>query len=293
MLIIRRQQLEVLAQAALKNLEGDLFRRERLRAPHTVARPGDDEALRACIRLAFAKADEGGFTDRTGAAAYAQAALDCGLGFATDPMHRWAAQALQWKGEAKERGRLLMRAMAYAAPMLTVVEWRRADSAVELLARALECAAAEGVPDDLPVVVLRHLAIDIRRVMGLDNQGEHWLFGLAEAMAQRHGLSGPLGTALFLLAVVLFGHDCAADPRYAWTGSVELSSTDRLPELRMKTMLDVCRLHIAEHLAGAVSQQQTDALPMRVLPTGQRFISIGLASALPPDDESQALRPGV
>ena len=288
-MIIRRQQLEVLARAVLKNLEGDQFRRERLRAPHTVPRPGDDEALRACIRLAFAKADEDGFTDRAAAVAYAQAVLDCGLGFATDPMHGWASPALQSKGQAAERGQLLLRAIAYAAPMLTVVEWRRAASAAEHLALALECAA-EGVPDDLPQVMLRHLALDLRRVVGLDNQGEQRLFGVAEVMAQRHGLCGPLGTALFLLAVVLFGHDCAADPRYAWTERVEISSSDQPPELRMKTMLDVCRLPIAEHLAGAVSQQQTNTLPMRVLPTGQRFISIGLVSTLPTHDEPEALR---
>src|SRR5438094_9894570 len=125
-MIIRDQQLAALAQAGLKNLEDDLFRRERLRSPHSIAGPSDEEALRACIRLAFAKADGAGFTDRAAAVAYAQAVLDCGLGFATDPMHRWAWPALQSQGQAAERGQLLLRAMANAAPVLTEVEWRRA-----------------------------------------------------------------------------------------------------------------------------------------------------------------------
>ena len=274
----------------LKNLEDELFRRERSRLPHKTACGDDDDALRACIHLAFAKAYGDGFTDRAVAVAYAQAVLACGLGFAADPMHRWASPALQSEGQAAERGQLLLRAMAYAAPVLTMVEWQRADSAAEHLARALECAA-EGVPDDLPVVVLRHLAVDLRRVTGLDIPGEQRLFEVAAAMARRHGLFGSLGTSVFLLPVVLFGHDCASDPRYAWTDSVGLSSTDKPPVLRLKNRLDDCRLHIAEHLARAASRLQTHALVMRVLPTGQRFISIGLGSDLPPHDESHALLP--
>jgi hypothetical protein len=290
MLIINRQQRAALAVAVMKNIEDDLLRRERLRSPHGVDGLGDEEALRACIRLAFAKADGDGFTSRAGAIAYVQAVLDCGLGFATDPMHRWAAPALQSNRQAAERWLLLPRAMASAAPPFTLVEWRRADSAVGYLREILERAAA-GILDDLPVLVLRHLAMDVRRVRGLDKAGRERLFEVADGMAQHHGLSGHLGTSVFLLALVLFGHECASDPRYRWLGNIELSPADHQPTHRLRTLLDVCRRHIADQISAAASEPPTNTLPVRVLPTGQQFLSIGLGAELPSQGELPASRP--
>lgn len=270
MIVIKRQMRSAMAVAVLLEVEADILKRVRQRTPKVRGVSDDDADWKAAIRLAVARADRDGFTGRASPDAYVDAAMDFGIGFATDPMHRWPAVALQSKAPGAERGERLLRARVNAAPELNAGECGSADSMAAGLLRAIT-NQAEWTTAGIAEKVFRQLAIDIRRLRGIAPDEERRLIDTAASLAQQAGFTGPLAAAAMLVPLVLFGCECAADPRYVWT-SRPMAQT---PAEWAIDVLAMCRAVIAAQLAAARPS------PDRILPNGKRLTPIGLDAALP------------
>ncbi len=256
--------------AALRNLENEQVRRAWAKRPDPTPDPIEEEALRACIRAAFVKADEAGLTESAAAVSYVEAAVDFGIGFATDPLHRWALTALAGEGSAAERGELLRRAVRVADPAFTTSEWRHLESTAEFLREATTGPPAEAL-QDFPAALLWHLSPGLRRVRNLDEVGAAELIGAAHRTACQQKVQTSWSPAVFLLRMILWGHACELDPRYSLIGERAGDPSE---------LLRGCQRYIAENLAIGAARAGDGAPARRALPNGRQLLAIRLDSPL-------------
>jgi hypothetical protein len=235
---IRREQMAILEQAALKRFEDEMAVHLRKFAPKHSQVIGED-AVRRVVRIGIERAARYGLTNRGPVRFYLELIFMFGSEFDTDPLLAWAGGCLrdpsvddQMERADRLYGALLDHLGRVAGP----------DNAYSIEAlRRIDRAR----PEDYPASAADFEEVALRGLRDLypqkcDDAGEPALRGVirrGRELARRYAAEDDLGVALFIALLFALGHGFDHDPLFPWIS--EALSDPRVADPRRR----VTRLH--------------------------------------------------
>lgn len=212
-MVLRPEQIRVLAALSNHNFEEELMGHSRKFAPGLCAMAGPENTRKA-VHDALQNARLHGFTLRGPLRLFFEMTLSYGAGFDTDPQLRWAAEQLanrDFDDEMLRAAELFRRSGEYWDAVMGP-KHEHADAA---LTRLLEWTRS-GWPD--PAAGFERLLdwIFPEKRQAMDDEAARALLAAGEELAAGAGVRRPADRALLLLLLLLFGHSVAEDPMYPW-----------------------------------------------------------------------------
>jgi len=227
MLTIRKEQMQVFRQAALRHFENDMTVHLQQFAPKYCEAMGEIE-LRSLINSGIARASEYGLTGRGPVRFFIEQMFLLGIDFDTDPQLPWAFEILKDSNIQDQMVRsnfLYDRTMDY----IDAVGGKDYEYIKEAL-RKLVFLRFEDLPnaqDDFGYAVLRRLRTIYPQKC--DHVGEDALRSLVILgfeQSKKNGLTTYPGISLYIALMFAFGHRFDHDPRIPW--AVNLLNNEHL-----------------------------------------------------------------
>jgi hypothetical protein len=226
MLVIRRAQLETLAQATRNRFEEEMVAHLKTFAPGQAAAAGEG-GLRRLIRAGMERAGRYGFTLRGPVRLYLELMIVFGHEFDTDPLLAWAKRELRagTGGELARADRLHAIALQYYAAVVGPnAEFKR-----RALRRLLREPVAQWLSGDLsdPGVEAKLRSVHPEKCAAAGPEALPRVIAVARRRAREHGLPEASGGPLIAALLVGLGHGCLGDPVCPWLAA-SLRETDGL-----------------------------------------------------------------
>jgi hypothetical protein len=216
-MIIRREQMQALGQAALRAFEDEMVVHLADFSP-PLFRAVKEDQLRIVIRLGIARAGEYGITFRGPIRLYLELMLLFGSHFDTDPQYPWATEILKDQAHGLqmqraerlyEKTREYREAVAGPEDAYTL----RALSNISVFARQpLRVSLTNLVPSALEEMAY----IYPQKKAYVGASGLETLIRQAVAAARICGFSTDRAVTLVVVLMFAFGHGCLNDPLYPW-----------------------------------------------------------------------------
>jgi diadenosine tetraphosphatase ApaH/serine/threonine PP2A family protein phosphatase len=211
MILIRREQMEVFEQVALKRFEDEMVDHSKEYASKICKVLGDAQ-VREVVRQAMRRADAHGFTYRGPIRLYIEITYLCGSHFDTDPQCAALGKILNGPEDQMERAEQMHRGVNRYLRRVSGkdnVYVRRALEDLSVFARMpVEISA-----DDVPGYLLQEMhRIFPRRANFIGEEGLTELIREGRAEARKFDLE-PGHPEVLMFA---FGHGCTDDPLYPW-----------------------------------------------------------------------------
>jgi hypothetical protein len=217
MLKIRKEQVEVFEQAAVRNFEEQMVQHLKEFAPRHSEIIGES-GVRQVIRLGLERAAKYGLTNRGPVRFYIELMFMFGSDFDTDPQLPWAGAPLGAAEPADQMSRadqLYNRAMDYFDKVVgpkyeyEVAALRR----VSQLRLETLPVLSPGFPDQ---AVERLKVLYPQKCEYIGEPRLRLLIQRGIRLAQSYAVSGGAGDALLIGLMFSFGHGCATDPQFPW-----------------------------------------------------------------------------
>jgi hypothetical protein len=215
MLKIRKQQIEVFEQAALRNFEDEMVAHSKEFSPRLCEVLGEEQLLVA-LRHAMDRAGTCGFTYRGPIRLYIELMFLCGSNFATDPQYPAIGEVLKAAGDQMQRAEQIHEGVLdylekVAGP--NNVNVRKALEAVSVFARKPVTFSS----NDFVAEMLQEMTRSFpRKVAYLGEERLTALIHEGRAEARKYGFPTLRGEALVVVLMFAFGHGCPDDPLYPW-----------------------------------------------------------------------------
>jgi hypothetical protein len=253
MLTIRKEQITVFEQAALRNFEDQMLEHLKGFTPRHYAILGEP-GVRQVIRLGIERAGQYGLTSRGPVRFYIELIFMVGSDFDTDPQLPWAAEILNDSAIVNQMGRadrLYEAAMEY----LSIVAGPQNTYVMEAMRQArqerLEDLPTSGEALD-HAVLTRLNAIHPQKYAYVGEPGLRTLIQRGIESANSYAVDTGPGAALFIGLMFALGHGFATDPQFPWiantlSNTAIVDTTKRVERLysKMMTYLD----HVLAYLA--------------------------------------------
>jgi hypothetical protein len=213
-MVIRREQMAVFEQAALRRFEDEMVAHGKEFA-RRLAEVIGDEQLRVAVRAAIARASTYGFTNRGSAQLFVEMTLLCGSGFDTDPQYPTVGECLRSPCDQMTRAE---RIHAGYCDYLERVSGPGASNVYRSLGELLNLARG-------PLLLPGNFVFGILREMDrifpqkFAYSGESALRALIDeglAEAGNYDFTTIRQRVLIIALKFAFGHACTNDPLYPW-----------------------------------------------------------------------------
>jgi hypothetical protein len=217
MLVIRKEQMEVFEQAALRTFEDQMVEHLKEFAPKHCEVLGES-GVRQVVRLGMERARRYGFTNRGPVRFYLESMFLFGSDFDTDPQLPWAGEILKdptiWD-QTVRADRLYDRVMDY----LNQVAGPDCEYAKEALRKASR-QRFEGVPvsdeNFENKVIARLNEVYPQKCAYIGEAALRTLVRRGNFLAERYSVSIDAGVVLFIGLMFALGHGFARDPLFPW-----------------------------------------------------------------------------
>jgi hypothetical protein len=237
MLLIRREQLDVLRASALRTFEAEMLRHLAEFSPPLFKAAGEEQVLKA-VRLGMQQAAGYGLDLRGPVRLYLELMLLFGSRFDTDPQYPWAAEILTDRGsgpQMRRAERLYEKTLDYRkrvagpADAFTLNALRRI--------RAFASQPMQFAPDDPIPALLREIHLLYpEKAAYVGDEALETLIRKGRDGARIQRFSGIRGTVLVVVLMLAFGHGCGVDPLYPWIAKTLKDETVTDPEARAKRL---------------------------------------------------------
>jgi hypothetical protein len=215
MLQIRKEQMAVFEEAALRRFEDEMVVHSRNFSPRLCEVIGDEQ-LRLALRQAMARAGGYGFSYRGPIRLFIEFMFLFGSTFDTDPQYPWAGKILRASDDQMQRAEHLRdKTLDYQEKVSgpDAANTRQALEKLSVLARQ----PSTNFSKDFVKSALDELArVFPQKAAYIGEEGLKALIQEASAEARRYRLPEVRGETLILVLMFAFGHACTADPLYPW-----------------------------------------------------------------------------
>ncbi len=221
-MIIRPEQIESMSRAEMPRFRAEMLEHIRAHFPkhfELLQEPGLD----AVIRIGFERGKQLGLETRHQMILFLDYRIMLGSGFETDPQLPWAAAILGSLESNRDAAidRLYQATMSYldvvvgqgqvfpTGPLRKMLEY----PVVRLQQPSLAATPEQGLLAEFQSIwpqKFRRVGVESLRT----------LIATGRTRAAEYGLAGPRGTAAFVIAAYLLGHEFDRDPQYPWLGAV-------------------------------------------------------------------------
>lgn len=235
MLRIRKEQIVVFEQVALRVFEDEMVMHSKAFSPRLCEVLGDEQ-LRVALRRAINRASAYGFTCRGPIRLYTELMFLYGSGFDTDPQYSAVSDALNASGDQIQRAeRIYESVLDYlervAGPDNENV--RKALHAVSVFARGPVPISGNALVPEMIRQLTRAFPekaayVGEERLSALIHEGR--------AEARRHGFVTIRGEVLVVVLMFAFGHGCTDDPLYPWIARTLTDQRIAGPEARAQRL---------------------------------------------------------
>lgn len=215
MLKIRRAQLEVFEQAALKKFEDDMVVHSKEFSPKLSQVLGDEQ-LRVAIRQAISRARTHGLTNRGPVRLFIDMMFLFGSAFDTDPQYPWAARILRSSEDQMQRADWLHAQILEYQEKVSgpgAVNTRNALKGLAELARQQLTFTADTFVADMLNLMESGFP---QKASYIGSEALEVLIREASDESRRYGLRPYRDDALIGVLMFAFGHGCTDDPLYPW-----------------------------------------------------------------------------
>jgi hypothetical protein len=231
MLVIRKEQMEVIRQAALASFENEMLAHSQKFSPQLGKVLGEQQ-LRLAIRRAMARADRYGFTNRGPIRLFVELMFLFGSAFDDDPQYPWVANILCDSSPQMLRAqRLYEKVLDYQEKVSGPEDMntRIALGNLSLLAqKPLDFSAKDFVPG-----MLREMAyVFPKKASYLGEEALQALIRESCAAAQKESFRTSRAYAMVVALMFMFGHECVDDPLYPWIAHTLRDKTIADPAVR-------------------------------------------------------------
>jgi hypothetical protein len=257
MLVIRKEQIDVLTQSMLKGFEDEMVEHLAEFSP-PLFKVIKEEQMRKAVRFGFDKCDKYGFTLRGPMRLYLEMMLLFGSHFDTDPQYPWASEILfdRHSVSQMQRADWLYEKIVDYQEKVSGPNGENTRAALESLSEMSKN------PLSLPEKEFEEsIRREMRRVypqkvdyVGKENLGNLIVEG--REAARKYEFPSTRGDTLMIVLKFAFGHGCEDDPLYPWinrtlTDEKIVDSQARMERLERKstTWLD----HV---LKGSLGEEQ-------------------------------------
>ena len=214
MLQIRKEQMLVFEQAALRRFEDEMVVHSTDFSP--LCEVIGEGQLRVALRRAMARAGGYGFTYRGPIRLFIEFMFLFGSAFDTDPQYPWAAKILHSSDDQMERAEELWeKVLDYQEKVSGPDEanTRKALEDLSLLARQPVMFSA----DDFVAGMLQEMTrVFPQKAAYIGEEGLKALIHEGSAQARSYRFPAVRGEALVVGLMFAFGHGCTDDPLYPW-----------------------------------------------------------------------------
>lgn len=219
MLTIRREQMDVLRESALRAYEDSMVTHLAEFSPALFKTLGTEQ-LRVAVRQGMAQAARAGFDLQGPVRLYLELMLLFGSRFETDPQYPWAAELLtNQDGEPQMRRaeRLYARTMDYRHKVMGSQDAFALQALRNI--RAFAAGPVEFAPAQLVPFMLDEIArIYPEKAAYVGTAALSALIRRADQGARNLRFTTPRAIAIVVVLMLAFGHGCGADPFYPWIG---------------------------------------------------------------------------
>jgi hypothetical protein len=225
-MLIRRQQIEALSEAARSNFESQMCKHLMSFSPVHCGKLGH-LVTRDVVRLGIDRAGSYGFTNRGPVRFYIELMIQLGTDYDSDPQLEWASSTLKaYQPETEEERASLLydRAVNYIDAVLGPKHEheKHALSRAQRLTLHDLSRVANG-SSEMWLAALRSI-----HPQKMDSAGEtavRTIIGQAAEQIRRLSLTDPRGTLVLAALMYAFGHGCLTDPQFPW---IAASLADRV-----------------------------------------------------------------
>lgn len=215
MLKVRKQQIEVFEQAALRNFEDEMVAHSKDFSPRLCEVLGEEQ-LRVALRQAMGRAGAYGFTYRGPLRLCIELMFLCGSAFDTDPQYPAIGEVLNTTGDQMQRAERIHEGVLdylekVAGP--NNVNVRKALEALAVLAREPVSVSSNNFVAEMLQEMTRCFP---RKAAYVGEAKLTTLIQEGQAEARKYGFPTVRGEVLIVVLMFAFGHGCSNDPLYPW-----------------------------------------------------------------------------
>lgn len=215
MLIIRRQQIEVFEQAALRRFEDEMVVHSKEFTPNLCKVIGEEQ-LRVALRQAIGRAAAYGFTYQGPIRLFIELMFLCGSDFDNDPQYPALADILNASGDQMQRAEQIYQGIIDYQKKVSgpdAANTRKALGALSIFGRMPLTFSS----NDFVSGMLQEMADAFpQKVAYIGNEALTALIDEGRAEARRYRFPTARGEALLVVLMFAFGHGCTNDPLYPW-----------------------------------------------------------------------------
>jgi len=217
MLKIRKEQMEVFEQAAIRNFEDEMVRHmKKFSLLH--CKVIEDNGVREVIRLGIDRSEKYSLTNRGPVRFYIELMFMFGSDFDTDPQYPWAGEILN---DPRIVDQMQRADCLYNKAMDCVDTVAGPDYEYEKEAlRRISHIRFENLPaigDNVETEIVIHLnRIHPQKCKYIGQPAFQALIQRGNALTESYALPMPDGIALLVGLMFAFGHGCVNDPQFPW-----------------------------------------------------------------------------
>lgn len=261
MLIIRREQMDILRAAAMDAF-GEAMADHLGGFSPLLCNAVGPEQLRKAIRLGIERAGGYGFDCHGPVRLYLELMLLFGSYFDTDPQYPWAAEILADRDsgpQMQRAARLYEQALDYRRQVSGPEDAYTLNALKNI--RAFASQPLSFAPDELVSVMLGEIALIYpEKAAYVGHEGLSALIRKAGQGARNMRFKSPSEMALVVLVMLVFGQGCGADPLYPWIAQTLRDETTNDPAVKAKR-LETKTMAWLEQMMGYIGRGATITPP--------------------------------
>jgi hypothetical protein len=227
MLLIRKEQMEVMRGGALRLFEDEMIVHLAEFSPPLFRAVKEDQMRKAIrmgmnradgIRMGMNRADGYGFNFRGPVRLYLELMLLFGSFFDTDPQYPWAGEILTDRdsGPQMQRAEWLYERTRDYRQQVNGPQDAYTLSALRTIAAFARQPLQVSASDFVPSMIREMAQVYPQKTAYVGDEQLEMLIDEGTSTAKIHGFSTVRGAALTVVLMFAFGHGCCGDPLYPW-----------------------------------------------------------------------------
>jgi hypothetical protein len=250
MLIIRKEQMQVFEEAAVRGFESRMVEHLKKEFPKQSEAMGD-AAVREVVRRGREKAATYGFAGERSIRLYLQLMLTLGSGFDEDPQLPWAAEVLRKQDAGDETARIdaLYQKVIEDANRTAGKKSEYLDRALRALpAEKLEGYAGSGAPS-FEDYMLRRLSMLYReKAEAVGREALRVLIARGVEGARRTRMITEAGVVLYVFLMFFLGSGFESDPQFRWASEILKDETLGEPAKKAARLREAAMAYLARFM---------------------------------------------
>jgi hypothetical protein len=257
MLVIRKEQLDVLTQSLMQGFEDEMVEHLAEFSP-PLFKAIKEEQMRKVVRFGFEKCDKYGFTLRGPMRLYLEMMLLFGSHFDTDPQYPWAAEILfdRHSVAQMQRADWLYEKIVDYQEKVSGPNGENTQAALEKLSE---------MSRNPPILPAGEYEESVRREMRrcfaqkVDYIGKESVGNLiveGKDAARKYEFPSTRGDTLMIALKFTFGHGCDDDPLYPWINRTLTDEKIVDPQARMERLEKKSATWLDHVLKGSLGEEE-------------------------------------